>query len=352
MTRCLGVEGGVFSFSREVYEMQNQLWYMSSFRKASQDGESIAQVQLSQGQEGWILEWISSENGELTRERWYAGWSWEELQLCCRCQTAGKQAAGYEPLIEGLEMDWMIDGRAMFSQMLYYYAESRLKESEPLFEKLREWRKELALKEQVPPFIIASNRLLGMISVFKPQTLEELKQLPGVGRQKLEKYGKTWLQMLQGEKQPGSFPLDWVAAEIDAQAFRRWYFQNKEKQYKQEWEEVQLRKQMLQGLEQMTPLNELAEQTGKTRRELLEWIERLDQEGYDAAAWTERELQDMPGETISQSFKWFAELGDRYLKPVMQKVYGEPEPDQLESIYEKLRLMRILYRKERRQAAV
>lgn len=327
------------------------LWYMSSFKKTTDQGEVFAQVQLSQSKEGWLLEWVSNEAGEVRQEQWYAGLSWEELQLCYRYQTAGKQADGYEPCIEGLDGERLLEGRSMSTQMLYYYTEQHLADHEDLFEQLRAWRKERAAKEQVAPFIVASNRVLGMISVFKPQTLEELRQLPGIGKTKLDKYGKDWVDMLKHQSRSTDFPLDWVAASIDAAAFRQWYYRMKEQQYKQEWEDVIVRKQLLQGLEKQATLAELEQLTGRSRRELVEWIERLDEEGYHIETWLEKEMQELPGEQISQSFKWFAELGDRYLKPVMEKMFGEPEADQLDAIYEKLRLMRILYRRERQQQA-
>ncbi len=58
------------------------------------------------------------------------------------------------------------------------------------YEKLREWRKETAEKEGIPPYVIAKNSHLEEIVKKEIITLEALKQLNGFGTKKIEKYGK------------------------------------------------------------------------------------------------------------------------------------------------------------------
>lgn len=58
------------------------------------------------------------------------------------------------------------------------------------YEKLRQWRKETAEKEGVPPYVIAKNSQLGIIVKKEIKTLAALKQLNGFGVKKIEKYGK------------------------------------------------------------------------------------------------------------------------------------------------------------------
>lgn len=58
------------------------------------------------------------------------------------------------------------------------------------YEKLREWRKETAEKEGIPPFVIARNSHLSEIVKKEVKTLEALKQINGFGVKKVEKYGK------------------------------------------------------------------------------------------------------------------------------------------------------------------
>lgn len=58
------------------------------------------------------------------------------------------------------------------------------------YEKLREWRKQTAEKEGIPPYVIAKNNHLAEIVKREITTIEALKQLNGFGAKKIEKYGK------------------------------------------------------------------------------------------------------------------------------------------------------------------
>ncbi|MGG0792204.1 DNA helicase RecQ [Bacillus sp. AFS017274] len=63
-----------------------------------------------------------------------------------------------------------------------------------LFEELRQLRKELASKENVPPFIIFSDASLKDMAVKLPRTEEEFLEVKGVGMQKFERFGSVFLQ--------------------------------------------------------------------------------------------------------------------------------------------------------------
>ncbi|WHY54582.1 DNA helicase RecQ [Peribacillus simplex] len=63
-----------------------------------------------------------------------------------------------------------------------------------LFEELRQVRKELASKENVPPFIIFSDASLKDMAVKLPRTEEEFLEVKGVGMQKFERFGSVFLQ--------------------------------------------------------------------------------------------------------------------------------------------------------------
>lgn len=62
-----------------------------------------------------------------------------------------------------------------------------------LFEKLRELRKELATKENLPPYIIFSDVTLKEMCQYFPKTKLEMLQIKGVGELKFEKYGELFL---------------------------------------------------------------------------------------------------------------------------------------------------------------
>ena len=64
----------------------------------------------------------------------------------------------------------------------------------PLFEILREVRKEIAQGEGVPPFVIFSDQTLKDMCAKMPQSENELLQVKGIGEHKLAKYGSHFLQ--------------------------------------------------------------------------------------------------------------------------------------------------------------
>ncbi|KMP48331.1 ATP-dependent DNA helicase, partial [Bacillus cereus] len=64
----------------------------------------------------------------------------------------------------------------------------------PLFEVLREVRKEIAQGEGVPPFVIFSDQTLKDMCVKMPQSDSELLTVKGIGEHKLVKYGSHFLQ--------------------------------------------------------------------------------------------------------------------------------------------------------------
>lgn len=66
-----------------------------------------------------------------------------------------------------------------------------------LFQKLRTKRKELADKAGVPPYIIFSDKSLIEMAAFLPKSDQEMLNINGVGRVKLEKYGSDFLEVLK-----------------------------------------------------------------------------------------------------------------------------------------------------------
>jgi len=187
-----------------------------------------------------------------------------------------------------------------------------------------------------------------MMSTFLPHTEEELLQIPGLGTKKVEMYGQEMLPIVKTVKRTSEFPLEWVAEQIDHQAFKQWTYKQKENKYKHDMEKQSNRKKLLAGIEKGANLESLESELTLSRRDLIVWIEQLDKEGYDLAAWIDQELEQMPTEERELVWKTFDELGIRYLKPVLQKVYSEEtiKAMDLDQTYEWLRLLRINYRKE------
>lgn len=65
--------------------------------------------------------------------------------------------------------------------------------NEDLFAELRTLRREIAERENVPPYVIFSDATLMELSTYLPNTKEELNQISGFGAFKIEKYGEIFL---------------------------------------------------------------------------------------------------------------------------------------------------------------
>ena len=65
-----------------------------------------------------------------------------------------------------------------------------------LFESLRELRREIALEEKVPPYMVFADRTLAGMCAMRPATLDEMLEVSGVGEHKLEKYGERFLERI------------------------------------------------------------------------------------------------------------------------------------------------------------
>jgi len=68
---------------------------------------------------------------------------------------------------------------------------------EKLFQKLRSKRKELADSSGMPPYIIFSDRTLIEMSAYFPQSAAGLRDIYGVGEEKLKKHGFAFLEVIR-----------------------------------------------------------------------------------------------------------------------------------------------------------
>ncbi len=65
-----------------------------------------------------------------------------------------------------------------------------------LFERLREWRSEVARRQGVPAYVVLHDRTLTELAARRPADLHELQTVPGIGPSKLDRYGKALLEIL------------------------------------------------------------------------------------------------------------------------------------------------------------
>ncbi len=65
-----------------------------------------------------------------------------------------------------------------------------------LYETLKEWRRQIALGENIPAYVVIYNRTLEEIVRTRPRTKATLLQIPGIGAQRLERYGEDILKLV------------------------------------------------------------------------------------------------------------------------------------------------------------
>jgi ATP-dependent DNA helicase RecQ len=73
---------------------------------------------------------------------------------------------------------------------------------DPLFEALRARRRELAVEQSVPPYVIFHDSTLREMAELKPTSLSALSRVSGVGEAKLERYGQAFVEVIEGFAAP------------------------------------------------------------------------------------------------------------------------------------------------------
>jgi ATP-dependent DNA helicase RecQ len=67
-----------------------------------------------------------------------------------------------------------------------------------LFEALRSWRAAEAKAQRIPPYVIFHDAVLREIAAVRPESVEELGQIKGVGASKMQRYGAAVLGVISG----------------------------------------------------------------------------------------------------------------------------------------------------------
>lgn len=72
-------------------------------------------------------------------------------------------------------------------------------EDEPLLAALKSRRRALAEQQKVPAYVIFPDRTLIELATRRPQTLDEMRGISGIGDKKLDRYGATFLEIITNE---------------------------------------------------------------------------------------------------------------------------------------------------------
>ncbi|WP_379964263.1 HRDC domain-containing protein [Epilithonimonas sp. UC225_85] len=77
------------------------------------------------------------------------------------------------------------------------FEEELTEEEMIIYNKLKHWRAEKARESQLPPYIIFHNAHLMSIARHKPSNFEDLENVSGLGKVKIEKYGAEIIEVLE-----------------------------------------------------------------------------------------------------------------------------------------------------------
>lgn len=322
----------------------NVLFLNSLELRTEENRVRTAQVSIAEHQGIWHALWSEpKDDGRIMQHTWYEGSHWQELMAAFRDGLREKQSEGYVPLVP-LEPGDM-SKRSRTIAVLQCYGERNA--NREAFRELRQWRWETSIKEGKASFIIASNRMLYMLSAFLPRSIAELKQIPGFGEQKAQLYGEAILSITREYERRTVFPLDWVEQTVSAEELAEWLAGQKQMKEKQEQRRTLLKRKLLEGMERELALDELAQELSLRKTDVLMMVEQAEREGYNVDRWLEKELASVEADEQERVFRLFAASGDRYLKPILHQWYGKEEltGKDVNRLYEQLRMLRIRFRR-------
>lgn len=81
-------------------------------------------------------------------------------------------------------------------QALFEASGSDSEQEEALFQELRELRRRLAGEQGFPPYIIMSDKVLRLLSIVRPKTVEAFGNISGIGEYKQKKYGRLFVDAI------------------------------------------------------------------------------------------------------------------------------------------------------------
>ena len=120
---------------------------------------------------------------------------------------------------------------------------------------LKDLRKKIAKQHNLPPYVIFQDQSLDAMATTYPTTIEELVNIPGVGRGKATRYGEEFVKVIKRHVEENEIerPEDLLVRSVP----------NKSK----------LKVSIIHGIDRRIPLDELAESKGLEFDELLDEIE-------------------------------------------------------------------------------
>lgn len=126
-----------------------------------------------------------------------------------------------------------------------------------LFAMLKDLRKAIAKKHNLPPFVIFSDPSLQDMAIQYPITMEELTMVSGVGQGKAQKYGKDFVELIKKHVEENDIdrPQDFVVKSVVNKSTNKVF--------------------IIKNIDKKMPLDEICKAAGLEMAELLEEIEAI-----------------------------------------------------------------------------
>lgn len=202
-----------------------------------------------------------------------------------------------------------------------FFAEGGVKTStadKVLFTLLKDLRKEISRKENLPPFVIFQDPSLEDMAIQYPVTVEELKQITGVGSGKALKYGEPFLQLIKNYVEENEIirPMDMVVKSVVNKSGLKVY--------------------IIQNIDRKLSLEDIAYAKNMTISELLTEVERIVSSGtkLDISYYVNEYVDPYHQEEI---YEYFSEAESDSISDAIEAL-GEDEFSE-----EEIRLMRIKF---------
>ncbi|MBU0487089.1 MAG: DNA helicase RecQ, partial [Bacteroidetes bacterium] len=190
-----------------------------------------------------------------------------------------------------------------------------------LFALLKDLRKTISKRENLPPFVIFQDPSLEDMAIQYPITIEELKQCTGVGTGKSQKYGKPFVELIGKYVEDNEIerPIDMVVKSVINKSGLKVY--------------------IIQSIDRKISLEDVANAKGITMSELLTEIERIVASGtrIDLSFFIEDYVDTDHQEAI---YDYFSTAESDSLQMALD-ILGEDEYSE-----EEIRLLRIKFMSE------
>jgi len=190
-----------------------------------------------------------------------------------------------------------------------------------LFAMLKDLRKEISRKENLPPFVIFQDPSLEDMAIQYPITSEELLQITGVGTGKAHKYGEPFLKLIQQYVEENDIirPNDMVVKSVVNKSGLKVY--------------------IIHNIDRKLALEDIATAKNLTISELLTEIERIVASGtkLDIKYYIDEYVDEYHQEEI---YEYFREADSDSVEEALVEL-GEDEFTE-----EEIRLMRIKFMSE------